>query len=411
MNIGWIGLGKLGLPCALAIRERGHKVLGYDVSKQVARIIRNKKIPYKEEGAQEALEKREIWFTSLEKIVEYCDIVFVAIQTPHDEKYEGVTRLPKDTKDFDYSFLQRGVSDLAEVIQKQKKSTIVVIVSTVLPGTLRREVIPLLNPYIKLCYNPSFIAMGTTMRDFLNPEFVLLGVDDRDAEEEVKKFYSTIHDRPVISMSIESAELTKVAYNTFITMKIVFSNTLMEICHKIPRANVDDVTEALKMATDRVISTKYLSAGMGDGGGCHPRDNIALSWLAERLDLSYDLFGSMMYARDKQTEWLTQLIEERITNNHPIVILGKAFKPETNIVTGSPSILLANILAERIKREPTMLSPEDLEVNEINKPCIFFIGTKHKEWLDFNFPEGSVVLDPWGYIPNIPGVEVVRVGR
>ena len=92
-------------------------------------------------------------------------------------------------------------------------------------------------------------------------------------------------------------------------MKIVFANVLMEICHKTG-ANVDEVTDALKLANDRLISGKYFTGGMGDGGACHPRDNIALSWLSRKLNLSFDWFENIMLARQKQTEWLANLMEE-----------------------------------------------------------------------------------------------------
>jgi len=102
---------------------------------------------------------------------------------------------------------------------------------------------------------------------------------------------------------LNNAELIKVAYNTYIGMKIAFANTLMEICHKMGNIDVDQVTGALTFASRRLMSGAYLTGGMGDGGGCHPRDNIALSWLAQRLDLSFDWFASVMGAREKQTVW------------------------------------------------------------------------------------------------------------
>ena len=199
----------------------------------------------------------------------------------------------------------------------------VIIISTVLPGTIDREIRPLFNKHMALCYNPFFIAMGTTIKDFLNPEFVLFGSEDDEAAEEATGFYSSLHDRPVYRTTVKNAELVKVAYNTFIGMKITFVNTLMEICHK-SGCDVDAVTDALKMADDRLISTKYLTAGMGDGGGCHPRDNIAMSWLANELDMSYDWFDSIMMQREHQTEWLAQLVEAELKDDlKKIIILVK----------------------------------------------------------------------------------------
>jgi len=410
MNVGFLGLGKLGLPCALAIESRGHEVLGYDISQQVQKIIETKRIPYREIGAQKLLEKSKIEIVGIPELVEHSEIIFVPIQTPHDPQYEGATKLPETRKDFDYTYLKAGIQELSNEIGKQSRDKVVIVISTVLPGTIRREIIPLLNEHVKLCYNPYFIAMGTTVGDFLYPEFFLFGVDDEGAARKAEEFYRTINPgSPFYKTTIENAELIKVAYNTFIGMKIVFANTLMEIC-EFTGADVDDVTDALKLATDRIISPKYLSGGMGDGGGCHCRDNIALSWLARELGLSYDIFESLMIAREKQTEWLAKWMMDLKWESLPKYILGKAYKPETNLDIGSPSILLKNIL-EEWGEEVICWDPYiDKQEPEFNKG-IYLIGTKHEDFKTFHFPLGSTVLDPWGYIPNQKGIDVIRIGR
>jgi len=409
MRIGFIGLGKLGLPVALAIESKGHTVVGYDISEQVKNIMEAKKIPYREIWAQEHLEKSKLRFVSVEEVVSQSEIIFVPIQTPHDPAYEGITRIPEKRADFDYTYLKAGMNTLSAEIEKQGKKMVVVIISTVLPGTIRREIKPLLGPHTKLCYNPFFIAMGTTMRDFLHPEFVLFGVDDEEAADKAEKFYRTLHHAPFYKTSIENAELIKVAYNTFISTKIAFVNTLMEMCHKLPGTNVDDVTNALKLGRRRVISDAYFSGGMGDGGGCHPRDNIALSWLARELNLSMDWFENIMMQRERQTDWLADLIEQYRQPEDKVYILGKSFKPETTIQVGSPSILLKNILVER-GHEVTMYDPWVDETAPKFAKGVYFIGTKHPEFGEFDFPQGSVVLDPWRYIPDREGVTVVRIG-
>jgi UDPglucose 6-dehydrogenase len=409
MRIGFIGLGKLGLPVALAIESKGHTVIGYDISEQVKNIVAAKKIPYRELWAQEHLEKSKLRFVSVEEVVSQSEMIFVPIQTPHDPAYEGITRIPEKRADFDYTWLKAGMKTLSAEIEKQGKKMVVVIISTVLPGTIRREIKPLLGPHTKLCYNPFFIAMGTTMRDFLHPEFVLFGVDDEEAADKAEKFYRTLHHAPFYKTSIESAELIKVAYNTFISTKIAFVNTLMEMCHKLPGTNVDDVTNALKLGRRRIISDAYFSGGMGDGGGCHPRDNIALSWLAREVNLSMDWFENIMMQRERQTDWLADLIEQYRQPEDEVYILGKSFKPETNIQVGSPSILLKNILVER-GHEVTMYDPWVDETAPKFAKGVYFIGTKHPEFGEFDFPQGSVVLDPWRYIPDREGVTVVRIG-
>ena len=234
MKIGFVGLGKLGLPVALAVESKGHDVIGYDISQNVKNIIEAKKIPYKEIWAQDYLDKSKIKFSQLDLVVKESDIIFVPIQTPHDPLYEGITRIPDKRVDFNYDFLIDGMKKLSTEIEKQKKDKVVIIISTVLPGTIRREIKPILGKHTKICYNPFFIAMGTTMKDFLYPEFILFGVDDLKAAEVAEQFYRTINNATFFKTSIENAELIKVSYNTFISTKIAFINTIMEMCHKLP---------------------------------------------------------------------------------------------------------------------------------------------------------------------------------
>ena len=416
MNVGFMGLGKLGLPCALAVEMRGHKVIGYDPSPSVKEILDTKKLPYKEIWAQDYLDKSNIKIKSVKELVEHSDIVFVPIQTPHGEKFEGTTRIPDDREDFDYSYLIDGLTELDYELFQQKKEMTVIVISTVLPGTIRRDIKPLLSEYTKLCYNPFFIAMGTTMEDFLRPEIILFGVDDEEAAKKAKKFYRTINHAPFYETTIENAELIKVTYNTFIGTKIAFVNSVMEMCHHLPNTNVDEVMNALKMCNKRIISDKYLSGGMGDGGGCHPRDNIALSWLSDELGLRFNWFDNIMKQREVQTEWLADMIEKE-SNGLPITILGKSFKPQTNITTGSPSILLSNILKER-GLSATMYDPyidepfgdwQDMSEYD-GLPQCYFIGTKHEDFVNFPFDDESIIIDPWRFIPDKEGCKVIRIG-
>ena len=410
MKIGFVGLGKLGLPVALAVESKGHDVIGYDISENVKNIIEAKKIPYKEIWAQDYLDKSNIKFESLDNVVEHSEIIFVPIQTPHDPLYEGITRIPDKRVDFDYSYLKDGMKKLSDSIEKQKKDKVVIIISTVLPGTIRQEIKPLLGKHTKICYNPFFIAMGTTMKDFLYPEFILFGVDDLDAADKAEKFYRTINNATFFKTTIENAELIKVSYNTFISTKIAFINTIMEMCHKLPNTNIDDVTNALMLGNKRLISGAYLRGGMGDGGGCHPRDNIALSWLARKLDISNDFFDQIMKQREKQTEWLVSLIKENQIKDKKTYILGKSFKPETNIQTGSPSILLDNLLKES-GINAIMYDPYVDSSKPVFEKGVYFIGTQHEVFERFNFPKGSIILDPFRMInKDLNDVKVIRIG-
>ena len=410
MNIGMVGLGKLGLPIALALEMHGHTVIGYDINPD---MMQKEKCAFRECGPngepslEPFLRKSNLQFGSLRELVNQSEIIFVAVQTPHEERFEGITPLPEERVDFDYTYLVKAVHDVSKEASHIKKQISLVIVSTVLPGTVRSKLVPQTNEYVHLCYNPSFVGMGTAMRDFLNPEFVLFGVWDNSAAKMAEKLYRSIHSKRFYRTTVENAELTKVAYNTFIGLKIIFANTLMEICQKTEGTDVDEVTAALKLANDRLISPRYLTGGMGDGGGCHPRDNIALSWLARRLDLSFDLFDSLMTARGKQAGWLTDLMCQY---QLPKVILGRSFKPESTIELGSPALLCLNLLESKgheVKTYDPYLDNDEPEF----EPSVFLIGTKHPEFERFKFPKGSVVIDPWRYVINSEDVTVIRVGQ
>ena len=410
MNIGFLGLGKLGLPVALAVENKGHKVFGYDISSDVKSFIKLKKIPYREVEAPKLLKKTKLELVDVKDLVSKSEIIFVPIQTPHDKKFEGINAIPNKRVDFDYRFLKKGIKNLADEIKNQKKNKVVIIISTVLPGTISREIKPLLNKYVKLCYNPFFIAMGTTIQDFLKPEIILFGVDDNQAAKKAEKFYKTINKSPFFKTTIENAELIKVCYNTFISTKIAFINTVMELCHSLPNTNVDQVTKALSMCNNRIISNKYLTGGMGDGGGCHPRDNIALSWLARKKKISMDWFEATMIQRENQTKWLVKLINKNLPKNKKLYILGQTFKPETNIITGSPSILLENFL----KSKKITFKCYDPFINK-KKPKfetgLYFIGTKHSQFKKFKFPKNSIVIDPFRYIPNNQNIKLISLGK
>jgi UDPglucose 6-dehydrogenase len=396
MNVAMIGLGKLGLPVALAMQSRGHNVWGYDTSEAATMNAMDAGLPVLYE----------------QPMIGNADIVFVAVQTPHDPMYEGITRVPETRKDFDYTALKGAVQGLAEYLQPGQ---VLAVISTVLPGTMEREIWPLVPDGVGKVYNPSFIAMGTVQEDFLNPEFVLLGVDEPWAAEMVKLFYGLTVLKgegwgpPTYCTSVKNAELIKVAYNTAIGMKLSFVNVLLELCENTG-CNVDAVTDGLKLATKRIISPMYLTAGMGDGGACHPRDNIALSWLAQETGLRYDFFGAMMMAREKQAEWLADLMCEY---NLPKVILGTAYKPGIGMEAGSHALLVKSILEERGHEVFTCdpyanrLLPGRFGV----EASVALVGCNHPEFRDYKFPQGTVVLDPWRTMPDQDGVTVRRLGE
>lgn len=404
MKIGMIGCGKLGLPVALAIESRGHQVVGYDTNIEVAKYLRKRRIPYREQGLQPLLNDTDMKMKhSIVDLVAESDLIFVAVQTPHAPEYEGSTRLPDTRRDFDYQYLINAINNIAAVCETSRAKKTVAVISTCLPGTFKREIEPLLNEYISYVYTPQFIAMGTVLNDYLNPEFNLIGVHDPEAAALLEEFYGTINRAPNVVTDITTAEAIKVSYNTFITMKTVLANTWGELAHKTG-ANADDILKAWSISTKRLLSPKYLRAGVGDGGGCHPRDNIALSHIAQQVGLSHNIFEDLMKAREDHMAWIA---DECLKHGNQITVLGKAFKPETDIETGSPAILVANILREK---GADVLHVVSLSEGSEYHPVVL-VATQHPEYVNYRFDHGVTVIDPFGYIPDQEGVTVIRLGR
>lgn len=368
MKIGVIGLGQLGLPWAKAVKHKGHEVFGYDIHPP---------------------ESQDIPLVSVPEIVATADLIFLIVQTPHQPQFEGTTRLTNDRSDFSYGYLKAAIKELVNQAERQTKTIRLVVVSTCLPGTYEREIEPLLNDHVDYIYSPSFTATGTVARDLYFPEFNLIGHDGKfKLAKLLKTFYSTINDVECISTDIATAEAIKVSYNTFITLKTVLANLWGEIAYKMG-LDYDDIHKAWSLSTRRLMSDAYLKPGMSDGGACHPRDNIALSWLARELNLSHDLFTDIMKAREDYEDWhADQAVAISRFKELPLIILGRGFKPESDIETGSAAILLANLIAE--KGHP-FTHVEDMTELPV---AVYFIATDHKRYQDYRFPEGSVVINP-----------------
>lgn len=399
-NVGWIGLGKLGAPCAAALAHHGnHKVWGYDVRGTNADDYDFADLP--------PIQLVE----SVDDVVRQTNgVVYVAVQTPHSPAYGGERPTPDEPREFEYAYLVNAVRAVCRAAERQRKDVTLVVVSTVLPGTFDRYLRPLVNSteYVLPVYHPFFIAMGTVVDDFVRPELTLFGADDPGSVDDVRALYEPIHGAPAPVMSIASAELAKVAYNTFISMKIVFANLMGELCEHTG-ADVDDVTDALSQATDRIISPRYLRAGMGDGGACHPRDNVALSALAKRYDLSSDLMGFLTRARERQAELFADVIEHwHELTQLPIVLLGRSYKPNVTMTDGSPALLLAHVL--RARHLP--FDHVEFDLTDVERPFVIFIATQHDVYRDLTYPAGSVVIDPFGYVEvDNPTVTLVTPGR
>ncbi len=391
-KIGFIGLGKLGLPVATVMQLKGFDVLGYDPKPTTWPSY--EPIGNWPEGPEAAPARAE----SYADVAAHAEgsIIFVAVQTPHEDRLDG-THTNRDIGDFDYAYLIDVIKSISAYVEKP---TTIAIISTVSPGSIREHILPLANEHMEIVYNPFFIAMGTTVRDFLEPEFILLGYDkfEGGGVDRLAEFYIDLHDSPppIKQMSYESAELVKMGYNTFITQKINFANWMMQLCEAIPQADIDDVTSTLKAADKRLTSTAYMDAGMGDGGACHPRDNIVMEWLSDEISIFENPAQSANDIREQQARWLADVVLQYHKDDMEIIIYGYAYKPDTPLTQGSAALLVANILHD-CGHQPVLIDPvvDGKDMPAPDKPAVLLIGCNHSYPHQIALQPGSVVIDPF----------------
>ena len=383
MKVGFVGVGKLGKDAAEVLSEF-YDVTGYDINPVDTTINMS---------------------DTLEGCVKDKDIVLIAVPTQHHIDYDGrYATSHLEPKDFDYTI---AISVTKQVDQLVDKDTLIVMISTMLPGTVRREIAPLINNG-RFIYNPYLIAQGTVKFDMRNPEMIMIGTEDGSKTGDAKMlsdFYQPmLENKPRVEIGTwEEMESTKVFYNTFITAKLCLVNMIQDAAMAVGHMNVDVVTDALKYSTDRIMGPKYMTAGLGDGGGCHPRDNIALRSFAEKHNFGYDLFDAIMKAREEQANNIAKHFEKiGVSKDMPCVILGAGFKP--GLATqheGSPSILVGFYLE---KLGYTVTYDELLD-----QPAAYMLGWP-KYFDDADFARGSIVVDPWRGCNKKEGVTVYHYG-
>ena len=374
-KIGFIGLGKLGMPCAEAMVKKGFDVTGYDIVPKTSSYV----------------EIRD----SIKDVCSDRDIVFVATPTPHEDGYDGRTptsHLP--VKDFNYEAVKKV---LTKCNDNMTEAQTLVLISTVLPGTTRREFAPLVTN-TKLMYNPYLIAMGTVADDMVNPEMIMIGSKNGLAgtnckirSEILESFYNQVCDNfPRMEFGTwEEVESMKIFYNTFISNKIALVNMIQDVAHKLGNMDVDVVTGALSKSTKRIVSQAYMKAGMGDGGACHPRDNIALRWLAKELELGYDMFESIMTAREQQAETMAKAI---LTHGKNVWFSSDSYKPGTDPVDGSSSLLVQHY----IKKHGGTLA------NGIDTPVEVIVRVHETDQISAD--DSTTIFDPWRSYPQASNV-------
>ena len=374
-KVAFVGLGKLGMPCAEACVRKGFNVTGYDTSIKSSDLVSIK--------------------PDLHEVVKDRNIIFIAVPTPHQPGYDG--REPtsdKEVKDFNYDAVKDTLKRLNDICDAQQT---VVLISTVLPGTIRRELAPIMTN-TGLVYNPYLIAMGTVADDMVNPEMIMIGTEwglkgelCRQRSELLESFYNAVCDNsPRVEVGTwEEVESMKIFYNTFISNKIALVNMIQDVAEKIGNMDVDKVTQALAKSTKRIVSPAYMKAGMGDGGACHPRDNIALRWLAQELGLGYDLFESIMTAREKQAEHMAKAILQHGNN---VFFTSDSYKPGTNLVDGSYSLLVQHY----VKQHGGQI------VHGFDNPVEVIVRVHESDKITAD--DNTIIFDPWRSYPKAANV-------
>ena len=347
-DVSVVGLGKLGACMAAAIASRGVKTVGVDINAGAVEKVQRKLAPVFEPGLAEMIASCDGMLgatTDLESAIRTTQITFVVVPTPSNES--GA---------FSLEYVRAAMEQIARSIREKSTYHLVVLTSTVLPGSTEYFVKPLLEKVsgrqcgsdFGLCYSPEFIALGSVLSDFLNPDFLLIGECDSRAGAQLATFYREILqiDVPSARMTPVNAELAKIALNTFVTTKITFANLLAEICEQLPGGDVDAVAHALGL--DQRIGPKYLKWALGYGGPCFPRDNAALAGLLEEMGVSAELPRTVDKMNRAQPERIISTIEHlNLSEPKRVAVLGLAYKPNTNVVEGSQGVTIARLLADK----------------------------------------------------------------
>ncbi len=338
-----VGLGRVGLAVAAALADRGVRVTGVDSDPRRVAMASGQAPPDDEPGLAELLSQKPLSVsTSHADAIRRTSISYVIVPTPSDGR--GA---------YELRYVRRSFEQIGRALAPTDNPHTVVLASTVLPGATRYALQPVLERAagrlvgdgLNLCYSPPFIALGSVLRDFLKPDFALLGVADKASGRDVEALYERVLGPkvPVKIMSIENAELTKLAVNTFLTLKITFANTLAALCDHLPGGDVDAVTDAV--GADSRIGPRLLTGGLGYGGPCLPRDNAALALLAGSAGVPAGLMEATDAVNRSLSAGLAAGLLARLRPGSSAVVLGLAYKPATSVVEASPGLELARSLA------------------------------------------------------------------
>ena len=346
-SVSVFGIGKLGFPIVACFAHKGYKVIGVDVNPDLIQAVNNRKPLIHEPGLADLLrEPGDLSATSdYAYAIENSEMTFIVVPTPSRE--DG---------SFSTEYVETAIEQIATGLKNKNDFHVVVLTSTVLPGATERVVIPLLERVsgkrcgrdFGLCYSPEFIALGSVIRDFTNPDVILIGESDPKSGELLSETYQTVceNNPPMVRTNINSAELVKISLNAFITMKISFANTLAELCERIPGGDAEAVSRVLGF--DSRIGRKYLLGALAYGGPCFPRDNKAFAHFAKGIGCKARLAEATDEENRHQNRRIVELVKQKLgrLEDKNVAILGLTYKPDTDVIEESAAVKIAGALLQ-----------------------------------------------------------------
>jgi len=336
MNVSVVGLGKLGLPFAFFLASYGNKVFAIDKNKKVKETI-DKNIKITEPNLNTYIRKYKKNFTYSEDInilIKETNITFLVLPTP--SKKDG---------SFSNSFVLSALKEISSsLINKKNRNHLIVITSTVSPGSCENIFIPFLKKNnlkngkdFSLVYNPHFIAQGTTIHNLEKPDFLLIGTDSPKTKKNINKFYSSIYKNKEIfkNTNLKEGEISKISINSYITTKISFANYISELCEKIEGADAQVVLDVI--GEDKRIRHSYLKIGTKFSGPCFPRDNLALKNFSNKKKVNALIPTMNDKINSLQTDRIIAILKKIMKKEKKpdIGILGLTYKTDTNLINNS----------------------------------------------------------------------------
>jgi UDPglucose 6-dehydrogenase len=407
MRISVIGAGYVGLVTAAALASKGHDVIVVDTDKTKVSMVNRKKSPIFEEGLDDMLsnciESNRLRATGDYKEILATDITLICVGTPSNP--DGSMNL---------SYIEESARDIGKMLGTKSERHTVVVRSTVVPGTTKGIIIPALEQYsckkahvdFDVAVNPEFLQEGKALHGFFNPDRIIIGEEEQRAGDMVEKLYEGIS-APVIRMGITTAEMIKFTSNAFLATKISFINDIGNICRRLG-IDVYDVVKGV--GVDYRIGEHFLSAGIGFGGSCLPKDVKALVHSSKNLGYQPRLLESVLEVNENQILNMLRMVEEKLGNlkGKTICVLGLAFKPDTDDVRNAPALEMIRLLIEKgasVKAYDPLAMPNAKKVLPVKVKycrdakeavsdcdCVLVI-TEWDEFKDESLYRGKVVFD------------------